>query len=205
MKLPKMSFAAAGDMLIQRIIPTSYEGFDGVSAHIKRADASFFNLETTVHREGECYACQHSGGTYVRCAPEVMEDMLKYGFNLTTFNNNHAMDFDHKGMEKTMEYVNRTGIVHAGVGMNLHQASAPAYLETPNGRVALIAVNTSFNPDMMAGIQSRRVPGRPGINGIRIAKKLMVQELFIRVRTLLRLQILKRIWNPHRQANILLV
>ena len=52
MKLPKMSFAAAGDMLIQRLIPTTYDGFDKVSEHIKRADAKFFNLETTIHRGG---------------------------------------------------------------------------------------------------------------------------------------------------------
>ncbi|MBR7165431.1 MAG: CapA family protein [Clostridia bacterium] len=171
-----MKFTAAGDILCQRRLPEDYEGFEEVKEYIARGDARFFNLETTVNYEGECYACQHSGGTYVRCAPEVMEDMLKYGFNLTTFNNNHAMDFDHKGMEKTMEYVNKTGIVHAGVGNNLHQAAAPAYLETKNGRVALIAVNTTFNPAMMAGEQARRIPGRPGINGIRISKRLILPE-----------------------------
>ena len=171
-----MRFTAVGDILCQRRLPEGYEGFREVKDFIAKGDARFFNLETTVNREGECYACQHSGGTYVRCAPEVMEDMLKYGFNLTTFNNNHAMDFDHPGMEKTMEYVDRTGIVHAGVGRNLHQAAAPGYLETPNGRVALIAVCTSFSEDMMAGVQARRLPGRPGINGIRIQQKLILPE-----------------------------
>ena len=169
-----MKFTAVGDVLCQRRLPENYEGFEAVKEFIAKGDARFFNLETTVNREGECYARQHSGGTYVRCEPEVMEDMLRYGFNLTTFNNNHAMDFAHVGVEKTMEYVNKTGIVHAGVGNNLHQAAAPAFLETPKGRVALIAVNTSFNPAMMAGIQARRLPGRPGINGIRISRRLIV-------------------------------
>ncbi len=171
-----MKFTAVGDILCQRRLPDQYEGLAEVQEFIAKGDARFFNLETTVHYEGECYACQHSGGTYVRCTPEVMQDMLKFGFNMTTFNNNHAMDFDHIGMEKTIEYVSRTGIVHAGVGMNLHQASAPAFLETKNGRVALIAVNTSFEPDMMAGEQARRIPGRPGINGIRISRKLILPE-----------------------------
>ncbi|MBR2615678.1 MAG: CapA family protein [Clostridia bacterium] len=171
-----MKFTAVGDVLCQRRLPEDYEGLEALREYIARGDARFFNLETTVNREGECYASQHSGGTYVRCEPEVMEDMLRYGFNLTTFNNNHAMDFSHKGVEKTMEYVSRTGIVHAGVGMNLHQAAAPAYLETPHGRVALIAVNTTFNPAAMAGIQARRLPGRPGINGIRISRTLVLPE-----------------------------
>ena len=171
-----MKFTAAGDILCQRRLPEGYDGFDAVREFILKGDARFFNLETTVNYEGECYACQHSGGTYVRCTPEVMEDMLAFGFNMLTFNNNHAMDFDHKGMEKTIDYVDRTGIVHAGVGMNLHQASAPRYLETKNGRVALIAVSTSFVPALMAGAQSRRFPGRPGINGITISKKIVLPK-----------------------------
>lgn len=171
-----MKFTAAGDVLCQRRMPEDYEGLEAVKSFIQQGDARFFNLETTVHYEGECYACQHSGGTYVRCDPEVAQDMLRYGFNLTSFNNNHAMDFAHDGLVKTIEYVNEMGIVHAGVGMNLHQAAAPAYLETPKGRVALVAVSTSFNPACMAGVQSRRLPGRPGINGINISKKLIVPE-----------------------------
>ncbi len=171
-----MKFTAVGDVLCQRRLPEDYEGFAPIKAFLDQGDCRFFNLETTVNYEGECYACQHSGGTYVRCTPEVMEDMLKFGFNTTTFNNNHAMDFDHLGMEKTIEYVSRTGVVHSGVGMNLHQAAAPAYLETKNGRVALICINTSFAPAMMAGEMSRRIPGRPGINGINISQKLMVPE-----------------------------
>ncbi len=171
-----MKFTAVGDILCQKRMAEDYEGFSEVKEFIERGDAKFFNLETTVHREGECYGNQFSGGTYIRCNPEVMEDMLKYGFNMTTFNNNHLMDFAHEGLLKTIENVDRTGIVHAGVGRNLHEAAAPAYLETKNGRVALISVNTSFNPAIMAGEQSRRVKGRPGGNGISISKKLMLPK-----------------------------
>lgn len=169
-----MKFTAVGDILPQKRMPNTYEGFDDVKYFISRGDARFFNLETTLNYEGECYASQFSGGTYVRCEPEVLSDMLRFGFNMTTFNNNHAMDFSHDGLVKTLKYVNDTKIVHSGVGMNLAQASAPSYLETEHGRVAIIAVNTSFNPAMMAGEQSRRIVGRPGINGITVAKKLMV-------------------------------
>ncbi|MBQ9544063.1 MAG: CapA family protein [Clostridia bacterium] len=171
-----MRFTAAGDVLCQRRLPENYAGFDKIRDFIARGDARFFNLETTVNVEGECWACQHSGGTYVRCEPEVMRDMLRFGFNVTTFDNNHAMDFDRIGMEKTLEYLNATGTVNAGVGKNLHQAAAPAYLETPGGRVALIAVCTSFSPEMAAGEQSRRIPGRSGINGIRINGKLRLPK-----------------------------
>lgn len=171
-----MKFTAVGDILCQRRMPENYEGFAEIRDFIMQGDARFFNLETTVNREGECYASQHSGGTYIRCAPEVMEDMLSFGFNCTTTCNNHAMDFAHLGMIKTMEYVNKTGIVNAGMGMNLHQAAAPMYIETPKGRVALIAAATSFHAACKAGEQSRRIPGRPGLNGITINTKLRVPK-----------------------------
>ncbi|MBO5369497.1 MAG: CapA family protein [Clostridia bacterium] len=171
-----MKFTAVGDVLVQRRLPDGYDGFDKLKEFIMQGDARFFNLETTVNREGECYASQFSGGTYMRTEPEAMEDVLKFGFNITEFNNNHAMDYSYEGLIKTMEYVNKTGIVHSGVGMNLAQASAPCYLETPKGRVALISVNTTFQPPMMAGKQSERIKGRPGINGITVSQKLQISR-----------------------------
>lgn len=171
-----MKFTAAGDAIIQRRIQEGFAGLQEITPFVKRGDARFFNLETTLNREGECFASQFSGGTYIRTNPEMLEDMKKFGFNMTSFNNNHAMDFSYEGLAKTLEHLNHSGMVHAGVGRNLDEAAAPRYLETPNGRVALIAVNTSFNPAMMAGVQGKRVLGRPGINGIRIEEKVIVSK-----------------------------
>lgn len=169
-----MKFTAAGDILVQKRMTHEYEGFTAVRDFIMQGDARFFNLETTLNYEGECFASQFSGGTYVRCDPEMYYDMLKFGFNMTSANNNHAFDFSFEGFAKTLDTLNESGIVHSGIGNNLDEASAPRYLETENGRVALIAVNTSFNAAMMAGVQSRRVAGRPGINGLRVTMKLVL-------------------------------
>ena len=163
-----MKFTAAGDMIIQKPIYPGYEGFDALADFIKQGDARFFNLETTLNHEGETYASQFSGGTYIRIDPEILDDIKPFGFNMTSANNNHALDFSYGGLLATIDALDASGLVHAGLGRNLAQASAPKYLETENGRVALIAVNTSFDPSAMAGAQSPRVPGRPGINGLRI-------------------------------------
>ena len=169
-----MKFTAVGDILVQKRLPDTYEGFDEVKTFIEKGDARFFNLETTLNYEGECFASQFSGGTYVRTNPEMYYDMLRFGFNMTTANNNHAFDFSFEGFKRTLDTLNESGIVHAGIGNNLHQASAPAYLETAHGRVALVSVCTSFSAPMIAGEQARRVPGRPGINGLRITRKVVV-------------------------------
>lgn len=167
-----MKFTAAGDAIIQRRIFRDFTGYKELAPFIMQGDAAFFNLETTLNYEGECCASQFSGGTYIRTNPEVLEDMKRFGFNMTTFNNNHALDFSYAGLSHTLDAVKKSGLVHSGVGNNLAEAAAPRYLETANGRVALISVNTSFDPSMMAGDQSPRVPGRPGINGLRIQKHL---------------------------------
>ena len=171
-----MKFTAAGDAIIQRRIQEGYLGFSELTPFINQGDARFFNLETTLNYEGECYGNQFSGGTYIRTNPEALIDMKRLGFNMMTFNNNHIMDFGFDGMMKTLGYVEKSDFVHAGVGRNLAAASAPRYLDTANGRVALISVNTSFDACCMAGRQSERVPGRPGLNGIRMTEQLEVTQ-----------------------------
>ena len=171
-----MKFTAAGDVIIQRRIAENYKGYEELRHFIERGDARFFNLETTLNEEGECCASQFSGGTYIRTTPKVLGDLKKLGFNMTSFNNNHALDFSYGGFLRTLEAVEESGFVHAGCGRNLAEASAPRFLETKNGRVALISVNTSFNPACIAGEQTSRVPGRPGINGLRLKEHFEVTE-----------------------------
>lgn len=163
-----MKFTAAGDMIIQKPIYPSYEGFGALADFIKQGDARFFNLETTLNHAGETCASQFSGGTYIRADPEILESIKPFGFNMTSANNNHALDFSYGGLLATIDALDASDLVHAGLGRSLAEAAAPKYLETPNGRVAPIAVNTSFEPSSMAGAQSPHFPGRPGINGLQI-------------------------------------
>ena len=174
-----MKFTAAGDMIIQKRVPRDYGGFAELAPFIGQGDARFFNLETTLNREGEACASQLSGGTYLRADPKVLEDIRPFGFNMTTGNNNHAFDFSYPGFAGTLKALDESGLVHAGLGNNLAEASAPRYLQTNNGCVALIAVNTNFDESMLAGQQTARVPGRPGINGLRIEShiELPVRDL----------------------------
>ena len=131
-----------------------------------RADATFANLETCVHRylEGRLGI---SGGTYMTTEPHLLEDLKWLGVDLVSCANNHAFDYGEDGILATCSYLDAAGIVHAGTGRNLREARSPAYLEIPNGRIALIAVTSQFRPHMVAGEQRPDVPGRPGINPLR--------------------------------------
>ena len=169
-----MKFTVAGDMLIQRRIPSDYKGFNEVKQYIEKGDARFFNLETTLGNM-DFFANQYNGGSYLMTTPAVLDDAKRFGFNLLSFANNHTMDFSHDGLMSTKKAVDEAGFPNAGAGANLDEAAAPAYLDTKNGRVALISVvSTMMNEAAMAGRQSRRFKGRPGVNGLRIDEHIEV-------------------------------
>ncbi len=168
-----MKFTAAGDCAIQRAL-CDYEGIMPIIDYISQGDARFFNLETTVNRD--CFANFYSGGTWLRTDERVLSSLKRFGFNLTTGANNHCLDYGHEGLLSTIDALDRGGYVHAGLGRNLTEASMPKYLDLKQGRTALISCSADFAPGALAGPQSRLLPGRPGINGLRVKKTLIVSR-----------------------------
>ena len=173
---PKMTITAAGDFMHYRMLPQRYEGFEDVKAFIGRGDVRFFNLET-VFPDETCFGNQFYGGGYVFTSERALNDAMAFGFNILTFANNHAFDFSYNGLLRTLDAVRAAGFPGAGVGRNLDEASDAAYIQTPTGSLGLVAaVSTMGSEAAMAGRQSRRVLGRPGVNGLRIAGRIVVPE-----------------------------
>src|SRR5207244_9097323 len=73
-------------------------------------------------------------------------------------------DYGEGGVLANIRHLDDAGLVHAGTGKNLAEARAPGYLDTANGRVALIAATATFRPWNQAGDQRPDLRGRPGIN-----------------------------------------
>lgn len=161
-----ISFAATGDSLISRRLPANDQAYREVASIIQQADVRFTNLETTVRRM-EGFPSAVSGGSWAMASPEMLGDLLRYGFNLVAWANNHTLDYSYGGLEATENYLDQHELVHAGAGKDLASASEPRYLETASGRVALIAATASFDPTWMAGEQRPDMIGRPGVNGLR--------------------------------------
>ena len=162
---------ATGDAMITKRLPQggNYEGFDEVRDFIMQGDFRFSNLETTVHNFESCGAMR-SGGSWLCSPPGVLDDMKKFGFNILSTANNHALDYSYGGLEKTLEYLEKADYPFSGTGRNLAAASAPVYIDTVSGRYALISCTMTFNIEGMAGVQTANLPGRPGVNGIRVNK-----------------------------------
>ncbi len=157
------TIALAGDcMLTRKLSVFKEERFLSLAETLRSADAAFANLEGTVHSwdEGTPGITQ---GTFMTTDPKLLEDLKWFGINLVSCANNHAFDYGEGGVLAN-RHLDEAGLAHAGTGKNLAEARAPAYLDTLNGRVALVAATAAFRPWNQAGEQRPDLRGRPGIN-----------------------------------------
>lgn len=168
-----MTFSATGDSFITRSHPISDDSFIELSSLLQEAEVRFTNLEVTTHHY-EGYPSAFSGGTWAIAPPAVLAVLKEYGFNMLAWANNHTMDYSYGGLKATERYLDKCGLLHAGVGKNLAEASAPKYLDCPSGRVALISATSTFPDFWVAGEQRPDMIGRPGVNPLRYTTDYVV-------------------------------
>ena len=165
-----LTVAVSGDAILNRRISTVQNpDFLALIELFRRADVAYTHLEVLIHDyEGpELFPAAEAGWTYMR-APEFVVDELKWaGFDIVSHASNHALDYSYGGLRSTWAALRRAGIPYAGTGRDLGDARAPAYLDTPKGRVALISMTSSFTRWSRAGEARRDMQGRPGVNPLR--------------------------------------
>lgn len=170
------SLAAVGDAIITRRLAqfdTDRDaGFEQMAKLIRGADAAFLNLEISLFRLSEFKGWPEveTGGNWELGPPEAAADLKALGFDLFNRANNHTTDYGVEGMRMTTRLLDELGIVHAGTGETLGEASRPAYFETPKSRIALIGLATTFTPMSRAGASRPDMRGRPGLNALRIER-----------------------------------
>jgi len=163
------SMALAGDAIItRRLSPFAEPSFLRLMDLVRGADAAFVNLEMLLH-DYEPYPMHESGGTYMRAEPALARELTWAGFDLVSLANNHTGDYGVEGMRLTRRHAEAAGLVTAGVGENLFEAREARFLETANGRVALISVASTFPPHSAASKPRGAVLGRPGLNPLRFS------------------------------------
>ena len=168
------SLAAVGDAIITRRIAQfdnpADPRFQDMVKVIRGADAAMVNLEISLLRLSgfKGWPEVENDGNWELGPPEAAYDLQELGFDLYNRANNHATDYGVEGMRSTDALLDELGLVHAGSGLNLGDASRPGYLDTPKGRIAFIGLATTFTPMSRAGEERGPVRGRPGINALRI-------------------------------------
>ncbi|MER8537783.1 CapA family protein, partial [Mesorhizobium sp. M1005] len=170
------AMAAVGDILYARpVVKGYYPGLSDVLQIFDDADVTFGNLETNILEiQSKGYPEADFGGAYCISDPDLGPDLKAMGFDMLSRANNHTLDWSVEGMRETGRILDKNGIVHAGAGENLAQAGAARFLETPRGRVALVSFATTFAAMARAGGPAGEAPGRPGLNPLRLTKRIVV-------------------------------
>jgi len=165
-----IELAFVGDFLASRRLAVHREeGFLGLAEVLRGADVSFANAETLFHNY-ESSPIPEAGpyGTYAVCDPATIEDLKWLGVDMVATANNHCVDYGEGGVVTNLENLERHGLPHAGTGRTLSEAVAPAYLDTPKGSVALVAVTITMPPaDHRPGEPRGPIKGRAGANVLR--------------------------------------
>ena len=163
----ELNLVAVGDaMITQKLSIYREERYLALVELIRGADAAFANLEMTFH-DYEIAPGLSTSPAYSASDPSHLEEYKWLGFNLVTMAHNHHNDYGIDGLLASQTHVEGAGLVHAGAGNNLAQARAPGYLETPKGRIALLACVSTF---VEAGAATHQRPdhmGRAGISPLR--------------------------------------
>lgn len=182
------TLAAVGDLILERplsqLLPRD-PGFAAVVRILRAADAAFGNFENVAIDLSRTPASSYPGRDDVSLVadPAVPRDLAKLGFNLVSRANNHSMDWGPEGMRETTRLLDDAGLVHAGVGENRAEARAARYLETPQGRIGLVSMASTFSDWADATASRGRASGRPGLSALRVTRRLVLpREAFAKLR-----------------------
>ncbi|MDP2955716.1 MAG: CapA family protein [Longimicrobiales bacterium] len=181
------TMAVMGDAIItRRLTPYREPEFLRLMDLIRGADAAFANLEMLFH-DYEGWPMHESGGTYMRAEPALVRELVWAGVDIVGMANNHTGDYSPEAHRLTRRYAEEAGLVTAGTGENLYEAREARFLETNDGRVALISVASTFTAHSAAGKPRGAVRGRPGLSPLRHDERRMLpREAFEKLRTSLR-------------------
>ena len=163
------TLVAGGDTMITRRLRVFKEdSFLGLKRLFQDADVRFTNLEMLMHE------FEHSpgaaGGTFTGSDPKNLKELEWLGINLVSCANNHSYDYGEAGVLTNLAHLRDSDLVYAGTGRNLSEARAPGYLDTPQGRVALISASSTFSESGRALDQRPDIKGRPGLNALRFSE-----------------------------------
>lgn len=77
-------------------------------------------------------------GPNLRCTPNGVKAVKYAGFDCVTLANNHFLDYGEKGVEETLDTLDRLNVDHVGGGINLAKASEVLYKDIKGIRLAII-------------------------------------------------------------------
>jgi len=126
----------------------------------RKPHARIVNLETAVTENGK----PEPKGINYRMNPANVPVLTAAGIDCCVLSNNHVLDWGEAGLLDTLAAVKGAGILTAGAGCNLGQASRPAIIEAgPSSRILVFGL----------GLENSGIPGRWAAGADRAGVRLL--------------------------------
>lgn len=161
---PILRVVLTGQSMIRSDIRLYTPSEVSLMAPLLKGDVVFTNFEATVAEKGQPNETAPRQGNSLT-PPEAMDALKDMGFNLLALSNNHSFDLKVPGIQNAIREAAKRNLVHAGTGNTLEEAVAPAYLHTPNGTVALVAMASGYVP-----VGGAATATKPGVNELRVGE-----------------------------------
>jgi len=153
---------ALGQSLIEHDLRARpYPGFAELRDHLSRADLVLSNFEGAILRE-ENAAPTREGVFFHGAPPSVFDCLRDFSIKVLPLCNNHSFDLGEPGIIAAIEEARARDFLCAGTGANLDEASAPAYFESPFGKIALVAFASKIPDASLAHVNHLRL-GADGV------------------------------------------
>jgi poly-gamma-glutamate capsule biosynthesis protein CapA/YwtB (metallophosphatase superfamily) len=123
--------------------------FEKVAPHLRKADMTIANLETSVSTRGT----PEKDKTFVfRSKPSALNGLVYSGIDAVSVANNHILDYGKEAMLDTLLHLKKYNIGATGAGKNAKEAYAP-YVQTVQGKtIAVLGVSRVMpGPSWYAG------------------------------------------------------
>jgi len=165
-----LTVAAGGDVQGDRLVGKYIDAHGGAAAlakvkpYLQTADLAFVNLEGPVSDKGTKLAWKEY--TF-RSRLALASGLAAAGVDVVSMANNHAVDCGQTALLDTIARLDKVGIAHAGAGDDISAARAAAIVDTPAGKVAVLAFTDKYASGFAAGTD------RPGVATISDGKKVL--------------------------------
>lgn len=168
-----MKFIIAGDLLFSsRNLKDTLD--PNIVTLLHGADAVFANAEFVTPKKETPPAAGRGYVTAVR--PETLDEFKDLYIKYLSFANNHTGDFGIMGMLDTLEAARARQLVPLGLGESLFDARKPQFIDTKDGRIAIITVAVTRSEVFAASDAGNGVPARPGVNPLRWERRYILPQ-----------------------------
>lgn len=165
----RLTLSALGDCILTRKVSERRDrAFLDLVELLRGTDCTWANCEMSFLDHRDAHPTPKGRDMNLVCEPWGTDELAWMGVDVVGCANNHTKDYGDEGVRETLHNLRRAGIVAGGSGRDLQEASRPAYVDTPGGRVGQVNCASTFPSWSLAAATTPHSNGRPGLNPLRV-------------------------------------